>query len=541
MDLLAGAAFSWCVVYVLLAVFFAILASRRPDGGSEYATFATACVLVGGYAFCNAQQCHLLDPVEAARWGSRGQLFAGPAVALIVHVSVMYAELEQRMRVRVLVAAYAGMVVIVLATALGLTHLTTVSAQSMTAFGVAFKHHRFDPGPARIVVDLLFLLGIGGTLALLVRAYLRGKREALLACLGGIILLATAINDVLVVESLHRSIYLSEHGFSAFAFGLSYTLLARHERVSDELTKKGAELRRRAKQLRRAYEELRAAQEELVRKEQLALVGELAAVISHEVRNPLAIISNAVAGLRREGLSADDRHTLLSILQEETDRLNRLVGDLLRYARPLQVERQLLELDALLDRALELARVRPNIRLDTEVALESESSVFGDANMLRQVFDNLVQNACQAMSNGGTLTVRANASSEDGVPGVTVDIGDTGEGMDTQVRSRAGTPFFTTRPEGTGLGLAICDRIVTAHGGFLAIKSRSGEGTVVSVFLPANVQNDSMPLLADRPGRSSHPPSEKGASEKRASTLPPSTRPGTAEPTREVRERQERR
>lgn len=515
MDLLAGAAFSWCVVYILLAIYFGILAARRPDGGGEYATFAATCVLVSFHAFCNGQRYHVTYPPLAATWGLRAFVVSPLASAAALHTSMLYAEVGTSRRKRLMAGAYVGAIAIALAAAVGLLHRVNAPEGVELGYGVLrYRHFQFQP-TALEPIALVWLLGAVGLLVyLLVRAYLAGKREALLACLGAFVMVAAMANDVLIALHVHHGLYLSVHGFSALAFGLSYTLLARHERVSDELTLKGAELRRRAKHLRKAYEELRAAQEEMVRKEQLALVGELAAVVSHEVRNPLAIISNAVAGLRHEGASADDRATLLSILDEETARLNRLVGDLLRYAKPLHVERNKLDLDSILGRATELSRAHVHVQLSMDISwrdggkTEDPPTVYGDANMLRQVFDNLVQNACQAMSSGGgTLTVRAKPANEDGVAGVMVEIVDTGEGMDTQVRSRAGTPFFTTRPAGTGLGLAICDRIVTAHGGILAIKSRSGEGTVVSVFLPSN------PAEAD-PIRSSHPPA-------RTSTMPP--------------------
>jgi signal transduction histidine kinase len=509
MELLAGAAFTWCAVYVLLGAFFVILAARRPDGGTDYALFAGACVLVGLYAFCNGRQYQTQDPGPAATWGFRAFLFAPLASAVILHVTSVYADLQDRRRL--VFGTYGAALLVLLLAASGRMHqIGVVRARALSLGPIHYVHQQWAPRPLQFLGHALFLFSVATTLFLLVRAYVAGKREALLACLGGFVLLAATVNDVLLLEQVHRSIYLSEHGFSAFAFGLSYTLLARHERVAGELTLKGAELRRRTRQLRKAYEELRAAQEELVRKEQLALVGELAAVVSHEVRNPLAIISNAVAGLRRDGISADDRETLLSILQEETDRLNRLVGDLLRYARPLVVERQRIDVDSLVSRATELAKSEPAVRLEIEIDwAEQAPPVFGDPNLLRQVFDNLVQNACQAMPHGGTLTVKAALATEDGVDGVSIVFGDTGEGMDTQVRSRAGTPFFTTRPGGTGLGLAICDRIVTAHGGVLAIKSRSGEGTNVTVFLPANRTSDPPAL------RHSSPPS-------RTSTVPPS-------------------
>jgi signal transduction histidine kinase len=251
-----------------------------------------------------------------------------------------------------------------------------------------------------------------------------------------------------------------------------------------ELERRNAEIENLTSETGHVYEELAAAKEELVRKEQLAVVGELAAVIAHEVRNPLAIIANAVAGLRKEVISRDDHETLLSILDEETSRLNRLVTDLLRYARPVNVQKTSFSLSDLLERALGHLKAEGSGICATLSFECGEERIWADGNLLRQVFDNLVDNAVQAMGGGGTLSVRVRAAAEDGVDGVAVDIIDTGEGMDTHVSSRARDPFFTTRPSGTGLGLAIVDRIVEAHGGRFSIDSHAGEGTTVTVFLP---------------------------------------------------------
>jgi len=244
-----------------------------------------------------------------------------------------------------------------------------------------------------------------------------------------------------------------------------------------------------------------------VRKEQLAVVGELAAVIAHEVRNPLAIIANAVAGLRKATISREDHETLLSILDEETSRLNRLVTDLLRYARPVNVQRQHIVLADLIERTLTLMKQRKSFALELKVEAQ-DVRIWGDGNLLRQVFDNLVDNAVQAMGPGGTLTVCLRPMNDEGVDGVAVDIIDTGEGMDTQVRSRARDPFFTTRPSGTGLGLAIVDRIVDAHGGRFIIDSRAGEGTTVTVFLPYGSSSEPPPKPKSTKGTSDRPPSK---------------------------------
>jgi signal transduction histidine kinase len=345
----------------------------------------------------------------------------------------------------------------------------------------------------------------GAVLVLVARAYLQGRREALAIVVGATVLLATLTNDVGVAAGLFSSGYLVDAGLAALVIGIATTPSARYAVVSKELELRSKELRTRTRELRRSYEELRAAQEELVKKEQLAVVGELAAVIAHEVRNPLAIIANAVSGLRKPVISREDHDTLLGILDEETSRLNRLVTDLLRYARPVNIQRTHFSLADLLDRTLGLANTdRKAIKTELQVECH-EGRIWGDTNLLRQVFDNLVDNAVQAMGTGGTLTVRVRTSTEEGVDGLAVDIVDTGEGMDTQVRSRARDPFFTTRPSGTGLGLAIVDRIVDAHGGQFAIQSRAGEGTTVTVFLPHGSSSEPpAPRLRSRP--TSDPP-----------------------------------
>jgi signal transduction histidine kinase len=236
--------------------------------------------------------------------------------------------------------------------------------------------------------------------------------------------------------------------------------------------------------LRTAQDALESAESAAIEKEQLAAIGELSAMIAHEIRNPLTIIGNAVSTLRRKETTAEDRATLLDILEEEAGRLNRFVSELLNYARPVSLHLQQIELSEVVVRALALVPPRADLEVEM-IEPEPVGKVMGDANLLRQVFENLILNAAQAMlTDGGSLTVRIAPSSEHGIAGVDVVVEDTGEGMDTSVRDRALLPFFTTRPSGTGLGLAIVARFVRAHGGKLEIKSAAGTGTSVRVFLP---------------------------------------------------------
>jgi signal transduction histidine kinase len=283
-------------------------------------------------------------------------------------------------------------------------------------------------------------------------------------------------------------VFLTAVGAFAFAgalFGLLYLQRQLHVRT---------------RELRSSREELLATRETLSSREQLAAVGELAAVVAHEVRNPLAILGNAVAGLRKDNIAATDRATLLEIIDSEATRLNRIVTDLLSFSRPVTLQRGSVQLNDLIDRALKLASTRTEVNVDQQMLLPS-ARVWADSNLLRQVFDNLIDNAIQAMESGGTLTVRVRLADTEEDEGIAVDIIDTGEGMDAAVRRRAKDPFFTTRPSGTGLGLAIVDRIVDAHGGRLEIDSRAGEGTKVTVHLPtgSNEPPSSIPPL----GRSS--------------------------------------
>ncbi len=348
------------------------------------------------------------------------------------------------------------------------------------------------------------ILAAGGALTLFATAYLRGRREALALVIGVTVVVATLLNDLGFAMGLPSTGQLGALGFIGVAAGGASTFLSRYLVATSDVAKKAAELRTRTRELRKALTDLGSAEEELGRKEQLAVVGELAAVIAHEVRNPLAIIANAVAGLRKTTLTKDDQATLLTILDEETTRLNRLVSDLLRYARPVNVQRQSISLNDLIERGLQLAKTHATMRVELNVEAP-EMRLWGDGNLLRQVFENLIDNAAQAMNFGGTLTVKVRQMQHEAKDGLAVDIIDTGEGMDTIVRSRARDPFFTTRPSGTGLGLAIVDRIVDAHGGHFLIESRAGEGTTATVFLPVGSPSEPPPLRARATAGSKRP------------------------------------
>jgi signal transduction histidine kinase len=490
MNLYASVLAATIAIELLAALFLALTFARRPVD-REYGI---------GALLSAAAATHTSGALLAARAASASAVVAGgrlswlglaAAAPLCVHCALAYARTRPRWST---IAALYGV---------GLALAAVAAAGRLPGAGAA--------SPLEIAARAAVTAGATGALLLVARVYLSGRREALSVVVGATVLTAASINDVAVTSGSLRTAHLGDAGLLAFVVGIVATVAVRFGAVAAELDRLTTELRTRTHELRRSYEDLRTAQEELVKKEQLAVVGELAAVIAHEVRNPLAIIANAVAGLRKQAISREDHETLLAILDEETSRLNRLVTDLLRYARPVNVQRSHFPLADLLERALAFARTKQrSIKMEL-LRDSSDAGLWGDANLLRQVFDNLIDNAVQAMGSSGTLTIRMRGEAKEGVGGVSIDIIDTGEGMDTQVRSRARDPFFTTRPSGTGLGLAIVDRIVDAHGGQFSIDSRAGEGTTVSVFLPSGSASEP-PQARGRPARpASQPPGSRRA------------------------------
>ncbi|ADO75825.1 GAF domain-containing protein [Stigmatella aurantiaca] len=237
--------------------------------------------------------------------------------------------------------------------------------------------------------------------------------------------------------------------------------------------------------LKKSYAELARAQQQLVQRERLAALGELSAVVAHEVRNPLGAIFNSVATIRRMVGPFHPSLPLVDIVGEEADRLNRIVDDLLNFARPPSPSPMPVPLRKLLEDVVRGAMADASNNIRVEWALEPDvPPVLADERMIRQAFLNLAINSVQAMLQGGTLRVGARR-----VPGprheVQVEFTDTGSGIPSDVRARIFEPFFTTKAKGTGLGLALVKRIVEAHAGSVSLESQPGQGTTFRLLLPS--------------------------------------------------------
>jgi signal transduction histidine kinase len=217
----------------------------------------------------------------------------------------------------------------------------------------------------------------------------------------------------------------------------------------------------------------------------LASVGQVAAGVAHEIRNPLAVLRGAANRLRRgDALPPGERLELLRMIDEETNRMGAVVQNFLDLSKRPKEEPEPFALKPVLLRSLEILRVeleRSRVDLDLEWSASETLTVDGDPQALHHVFLNLALNARDIMPGGGRLRVRV--ASRRGQARIHFE--DTGPGVPIELRHKIFEPFFTTRAKGTGLGLAFVDRIVSEHGGSVTVGSASGGGASFEIRLPA--------------------------------------------------------
>jgi two-component system sensor histidine kinase PilS (NtrC family) len=229
--------------------------------------------------------------------------------------------------------------------------------------------------------------------------------------------------------------------------------------------------------------EIRALEEEVALKKRMAALGEMAAGVAHELRNPLASISGSVQVLKRDLMPQGETADLMDIVIKESKRLDQIIRDFLLFAKPGRFQPEAADLGDLLRETLGLLENseerRPHHTVTTELR-PSSIPVVVDVNRMKQVFWNLAKNALKAMPDGGTLTVKA-AAEADGQ--VVVTFADTGIGMSETDIAANFQPFHGSFASGTGLGLAIVYRIIEEHGGRIRIRSRHGAGTEVALHL----------------------------------------------------------
>jgi len=227
--------------------------------------------------------------------------------------------------------------------------------------------------------------------------------------------------------------------------------------------------------------------QQMERADRLASVGEMAAGIAHEIKNPLTGIAAAITIIKEDFVSSDPRTEIVNEILEQIKRLDKTVNDLLFFGKPTQPEPACVNVNAILKKTIMFAsqhRGGKNVEKRLELS-DDLPSVYVDPKQVQQVFLNLMLNALQAMREGGVLTITSAVLERDGKRWIRVNIADTGPGIPSQILGKIFTPFFTTKAQGTGLGLAICHKLISQHGGVISVESEDGKGTVFSVELKA--------------------------------------------------------
>lgn len=228
--------------------------------------------------------------------------------------------------------------------------------------------------------------------------------------------------------------------------------------------------------------ELKKSQEELLKAQRLAVIGELAGMVGHDLRNPLTSIAGAQYYLKKRlSLEANGNgkiRDMLDLIERNIAYSNKIINDLLDYSREIELEISETTPKSLVKEALRIVEIPRNVQvLDLT---KNKPKIRVDVEKVRRVFVNLIRNAVEAMPEGGKITIKSRAKDEN----LEMAFSDTGVGMSKGTLEKLWTPLFTTKAKGMGFGLAICKRFVEAHGGSISVKSALGKGTTFAVTIP---------------------------------------------------------
>jgi two-component system NtrC family sensor kinase len=263
-------------------------------------------------------------------------------------------------------------------------------------------------------------------------------------------------------------------------------------KMTRELTRATQQLREWAENLETKVEqrstELKAMQGHLIQTEKLAAIGKLAAGVAHEINNPLTGVLTNSSLLLEDLPAGNPMREELQVIVDETLRCRKIVKGLLDFARQTKPQKQLVDMNSVVEDVLALVRNQASFRnISLETILDPElPAVMADRDQMRQVVLNIVLNAAEAMPCGGSIKV---ISRRDGAGFVEIDVKDTGPGIPDEVKDKLFEPFFTTKKTGTGLGLAIAYGIMERHKGTIDFASVQGQGTTISLRLPSDEQD----------------------------------------------------
>jgi PAS domain S-box-containing protein len=274
-----------------------------------------------------------------------------------------------------------------------------------------------------------------------------------------------------------------EYGNPIHLHGVMFDITER-KRIEEKLKQYSERLKEMVEE---RTKELQDAQEQLVRREKLAVLGQLAGGLGHELRNPLGAIKNAVYLLNMilEEPEAEVKESL-EIIEKEVGISERVISSLLDFARPKPSTRVKVDINEIVQATLSHVPVPENVEVVSRLDKTLPTTILGDPDQLTQAFGNLILNAIQAMPEGGRLVVKSDVT---GPNQVTMTFADTGVGIPQEKMKKIFEPLFTTKAKGIGLGLALAKLLIEAHGGTIEVKSEVDKGTTFTVSLPVGGEN----------------------------------------------------
>jgi len=296
--------------------------------------------------------------------------------------------------------------------------------------------------------------------------------------------LLSAIIGVLIARSISHPLRKFTLGIRAVAKGdLEHQIKIKTKGEIKDLADAFNDMIQQLRRLRHLEEELRI-------KDRLAALGELAAGMAHEIRNPLVIIKNSAQILGDRFHGQNDNKELTQYIIEETDRLNKVVTSFLDFARPQKSNLEINQIVPIIDRTLQITNMeisKNHIKIYKNFQ-KNLPPVMVDAEQMHQVFLNLILNAIGAMPNGGKLEIKTDIREnvEKNIKLMEISFRDTGCGISEDAINKVFNPFFTTKQEGTGLGLAIAHKIIENHHGAIKVESQKDKGSVFYVCIPIN-------------------------------------------------------
>jgi PAS domain S-box-containing protein len=274
----------------------------------------------------------------------------------------------------------------------------------------------------------------------------------------------------------HYEVYAYRTGSNQFA--VIFMDISERKQAEEEVRQLNINLEKRVEE---RTHELREAQEQLVRQEKLAVLGQMAGSVSHELRNPLGVISNAIYFLKMIQPDADEKiKEYLNLIEKNLNLSNKIVTDLLDFTHIKTVDREAASVSELVNQTFDRFPPPESVKVIVNIPADIPR-VYVDPYHIVQILGNLTLNAGQSMAQkGGTLTISSYVQNHT----VSISIQDTGAGISPENMERIFEPLFTTKPKGIGLGLAVSKKLIEANGGRVEVQSEMGVGTIFTVYLP---------------------------------------------------------